>query len=101
MTTAHTVEPHDLDPLTESLIGSILGMLDDLTQNEKREQRKALKRGARGPNLSSQVFDFAPMTLRVPASSVHDIVCGAKRSLHVLLAQGGEPVPAYTTAERS
>lgn len=34
------------------------------------------------------------MTLEDPASDVHDIVCGAKRSLHVL-SQGVGFVPAY------
>jgi len=45
---------------------------------------QALKEEREGANLSSQVSNFAPMTLVVPASDVHDIVCGAKRSLHVL-----------------
>ena len=48
----------------------------------------------KGPTCRHRPLSLPEMTLRNPASDVHDIVCGAKRSLHVL-SQGVESVPAY------
>lgn len=67
-----------------------------LTQLPQNHEKARPWEEHEGANLSSQVFDFVKNDARDPASDVHDIVCGAKRSLHVL-SQAVESVPAYTS----
>jgi len=77
---AHVVEPQDRDPLIWILMyTNRVDAKHGIGQALKEEQKEA--------KLSSQHSNFARAALRVPASDVHDIVCGAKRSLHFLLQE--------------